>query len=66
MYFYTVKQTSCFITAEWLPWLHGFTVVVEANCMRQPVSLVFPHLGIRKRGGNNKETTSLVVLYNSL
>ena len=43
-----------------------FTVVVEANCMRQPVSLVFPHLGIRKRGGNNKETTSLVVLYNSL
>ena len=27
-----------------------------------PVSLFFPHSGIRKRGGNNKETTSLVVL----
>ena len=36
-------------------WLHGFSVVVEAN---QPVSLLFPHSGIRKRGGNKKETTS--------
>ena len=41
-----------------------FTVVVEANCIRQPVSLLFPHSGIRKRGGNNKETTSVVALYN--
>ena len=39
-----------------------FTVVVEANCTRQPVSFLFPHSGIRRRGGNNKETTSLVVL----
>ena len=30
-----------------------FTVVVEANCIRQPVSLLFPHSGIRKRGENN-------------
>ena len=36
-----------------------FTVVVEANCVRQPVSLLFPHSGIRKREGNNKEPTSL-------
>jgi len=36
-----------------------FTAVVEANCIRQPVSLLFPHSGTRKRGGNNKETTSL-------
>ena len=36
-----------------------FTVVVEANCIRQPVSLLFPHSGIRKREGNNKEPTSL-------
>ena len=39
-----------------------FTVVVEANYIRGPVSLLFPHSGIRKRGGNNKETTSVVVL----
>ena len=32
-------------------------------CMRQPVSLLFPHSRIRKRGGDDKETTSLVVLY---
>ena len=36
-----------------------FTVVVEANCIRLPVSLLFPHSGIRKRGGNDKETTCL-------
>ena len=24
---------------------------------------IFPHLGMRKRGGNNKETASYVVLY---
>ena len=65
MYFYTVKQTSCF-SSRVVTMVAWFTVVVEANCMRQPVSLVFPHLGIRKRGGNNKETTSLVVLHNSL
>ena len=28
-------------------------------CIRQPVSLLFHHSGIRKRGGSNKETTSL-------
>ena len=32
-----------------------FTVVVEANCLRQPVSLLFPHSGIRKGGRNRKE-----------
>ena len=41
---------------------------IEANCIimvRQPVSLLFPpHSETRKRGGNNKETTSLLVLYN--
>ena len=38
----------------------SFTVVVvEANCTRQLVSLLFPHSGVRKRGGTNKETTSL-------
>ena len=30
--------------------------------MRQTVFLSVPHSRIRKRGGNNKETTSLVVL----
>ena len=40
-----------------------FTVVVEAKCLRQPVSSLFPHSGIRKRGGN-KATISVVVLYN--
>ena len=36
-------------------------MVVEANCIRQLVSLLFPHLGIRRRE-NNKETSSLAVL----
>ena len=39
-----------------------FTVVVGVNGPRQPVSFLFPHSGMMKRGGNNKETTSLVVL----
>ena len=38
-----------------------FTVVVEATV---PVSLLFPHSGMRKRGGNIKGPTSVVVLYN--
>ena len=29
-----------------------FTVVVEANCIRQPVSFLFCHSEIRKSGGN--------------
>ena len=33
-------------------------LVLEANCLRQPVSSCFPRCGTRKRGGNNKETTS--------
>ena len=46
-----------------------FTLVLEANCARQPVSLLFPPVvvvsdfEIGKRGGS-KETTSLLVLYN--
>ena len=33
--------------------------VVAANCIRQPFSLLFSHSRIRKRGGNDNETTSL-------
>ena len=58
---YHSKYRLVVSTAEWLPWLHGL-LVVEANCIRQSVSLLFPHSGIRKRGGNSKETTSLVTL----
>ena len=38
-----------------------FTMVVEAHCTRQLVSLLFQS-ELRKWGGNNKEATSLVVL----
>jgi len=31
-----------------------FIVVVEANCIKQPVSLLFPHSGIRKGGRQGK------------
>ena len=59
------------LTAEWLPWLHGLLhVVVQANCIRQPVSLLFPPLFlIQEQGkgrGSNKEITSLDVLYKQL
>ena len=44
-----------------------FTVVVEANCIRNHAdSLLLPHSGIRKRGGNIKEPTSVVVYTISL
>ena len=40
-------------------------LILEANCMRQPVSLLFPllffHFETSLREGNNKETTSLLV-----
>ena len=30
---------------EWLPWLHGLLAwALEANCIRQTVSLLFPPL----------------------
>ena len=32
-----------------------FTVVVDANCIKQTVSLLFPHFGIRKGERNRKE-----------
>ena len=55
------SQIGC-LTAEWLPWLHVLLcMVVEANCIRQPVSLLFPHWEIREGGRNSKETTSLFV-----
>jgi len=43
-----------------------FTVVVEANCIRQPVSFLFPHSGIRKRGNKEASTASLVGCYNQI
>ena len=42
-----------------------FTSILEANCMFLVVSSRFPHSGMRKTGGNDEETTSLVVLYNT-
>ena len=40
-----------------------FTLVLEAICIRQPVSLLFPPpLLIRKRGRKNKETTGPLYL----
>ena len=55
---HTVKQINSPVVAM-VAW---FTVVVEANCIRPPVSLLFPHSGIRIRGEKNKETTPLVVI----
>ena len=53
------------LTAEWLATMVAWlTVVVEANCIRQPVFFVVSSIrNIRKRGGNNKKTTPLVLLY---
>ena len=50
----TVKQISC-LNSRVVTMVAWFTMVVEANCIRQPASLLFSHSGIRKRGGNNKE-----------
>ena len=55
---HTVKQ----INSPVVTMVAWFTVVVEANCIRPPVSLLFPHSGIRIRGEKNKETTPLVVI----
>ena len=59
----TVKQFNGIVVSL----VACFTLVLEANCIRQPVSLLFPPLffyfEIRKGGGNNKQTTSLLVLY---
>ena len=41
------QPQSIFTLVAW------FTVVVEANCVRQPVSLMFPLSGVRKK----EETT---------
>ena len=61
---YIVKQITCF-NSRVVTMVAWFTLVLEANCIRQLCSfLVIYSSGIRKRGGNNKETTSLVVLYN--
>jgi len=35
------------LTPGWFTMVAWFTVV-EANCIRQPVSLLFPHSGMRK------------------
>ena len=51
------KQISCF-TCRVVTW---FTLVVKANCSRQPVSFLFPPFfssGVRKGGGNNKNYSS--------
>ena len=52
------------LTAEWLATMVAwFTVVVEANCIRQPVFLfvvVVPHSGIRKKGGTTRKLPLLL------
>ena len=55
------------LTAEWLPRLHGllwYQRLLYKTTSFLVVFLLFPHSEIRKRGGNNKETTFLLVLYN--
>ena len=59
------KNIGCFNcrVVTMVGWL---ALVLEANYIRKTVSLFFPPLSnseYRKRRGNNKETTSLHVLY---
>ena len=60
------KNRLVVLTGEWLPWLHGLlgTIGQLYKTTSFLVSSSFLCSEMRKRGGNNEETTSLVVLYN--
>ena len=45
------------LTAEWFPWLHDLLQCKTTSFL--VISSSFPPSGIRKRGGNNKETSYL-------
>ena len=52
LYIYHCKNRLAVLTTL-IAWL---TSVLETNCIRQPVSLLFrPPSGIRKRGGTDKK-----------
>ena len=55
------SQIGC-LTAEWLPWLHVLLcMVVEANCVRQPVSLF-----IQKYRKEEEKTRELPLCFTQL